>query len=433
MHHCPCVGDDARDRGGRGGQRAREEGSPPLPLAPFEVPIAGADRILSGGQPIVVHRDTHRAARLAPFRARGPEDGVESLGFRLALDLLRARDDEHAHALGDRASAHERRRLPEIRDAGVRAAAEKDDIHPFPEERLAGAEIHIMERLVERLTPSGIGRRAGVGDARVDRHPHPGVGPIRNHRRQLRRVEGDGSVEARPVVARQLPPFGDGGVPGGPLGCGRAAGDVFERGVVRRDQPRAGSPLDRHVAHRHPLFHRERPDRLAHVFEDVARPAIHPFLRDDGEDDVLGRYARVEPAIHAHGHRAWLALQEALGREDVLDLRRADPEGQRAERAVRARVAIAAHDGHAGLGEPHLRSDHVHDPLAIVAQSQQRNAELRAVARELRQLGSLVPAHHRDRPARARDRRRRVIHRRDRAVRAPDGPSAGAQPRERLR
>ena len=42
-------------------------------------------------------------------------------------------------------------------------------------------------------------------------------------------------------------------------------------------------------------------------------------------------------------------LQQALRREHVLDLARADAEGQRAEGAVRRRVAVAAHDRHARL------------------------------------------------------------------------------------
>src|SRR3546814_17659878 len=43
-----------------------------------------------------------------------------------------------------------------------------------------------------------------------------------------------------------------------------------------------------------------------------------------------------------HGLRA--AQQQRLRREHVLDLRRADAEGERAEGAVRRRVAVAADD-----------------------------------------------------------------------------------------
>ena len=58
-----------------------------------------------------------------------------------------------------------------------------------------------------------------------------------------------------------------------------------------------------------------------------------------------------------------LALQQALRGQHVLHLAGADAERQRAECAVRRRVAVAADDGHAGLRQSLLRTDHVHDAL----------------------------------------------------------------------
>jgi hypothetical protein len=63
----------------------------------------------------------------------------------------------------------------------------------------------------------------------------------------------------------------------------------------------------------------------------------------------------------------------------VLDLARADAEGERAERPVGGRVRVAADDRHARLGDAHLRADHVHDALAGVAHRVQPDAELRRV------------------------------------------------------
>src|SRR5436305_4656799 len=68
------VGDLAADRGRCGGQRGREKGASALALATLEVPVRGADRVLSGRELVAIHRDAHRAARLAPLRARGSED-----------------------------------------------------------------------------------------------------------------------------------------------------------------------------------------------------------------------------------------------------------------------------------------------------------------------------------------------------------------------
>ncbi len=73
------------------------------------------------------------------------------------------------------------------------------------------------------------------------------------------------------------------------------------------------------------------------------------------------------------------ALQETLRGEDVLHFAGADAEGQRAERAVRGGVAVAADDGHAGLRDAQLRPDDVHDALMFTAQTVQVNAEVGAV------------------------------------------------------
>ena len=107
-------------------------------------------------------------------------------------------------------------------------------------------------------------------------------------------------------------------------------------------------------------------------------------------------------------------LEEALRREDVLDLARADAERERAERAVRRRVAVAADDGHAGLGQPELGADDVDDALLVRVGPVERDAVLLAVLGERAELllGLLVD----DREA-ARERRDRVIHRRERAIR----------------
>ena len=80
-------------------------------------------------------------------------------------------------------------------------------------------------------------------------------------------------------------------------------------------------------------------------------PPPTPILLRSAEDDVFGGYAGLERSIHADFEGFRLALEEALGREHVLDFARADAECQRAECAVRGGVAIAADYRHAGLGE----------------------------------------------------------------------------------
>src|SRR5690242_1588318 len=89
----PRVRDLAADRRGGGRQRRREERPAALALAALEVAVRRADRVLAGRQLVAVHRDAHRAAGLPPFGAGRAEDLVETLALRLALHLVRARDD----------------------------------------------------------------------------------------------------------------------------------------------------------------------------------------------------------------------------------------------------------------------------------------------------------------------------------------------------
>ncbi len=167
------------------------------------------------------------------------------------------------------------------------------------------------------------------------------------------------SVEQRlPVVHRH--------VPGLALRRLRLALDVVEGLFVRRDQAGAGAAFDRHVADRHAAFHRQRADRLAGKFDDMAGAAGRADLADDGEDDVLGGDAVRQLAIDLDQHVLGLFLDQRLGRQHVLDLGRADAVGQRAERAMGRGVAVAADDRHARQREALLRSDDVDDALALV-------------------------------------------------------------------
>jgi hypothetical protein len=93
-------------------------------------------------------------------------------------------------------------------------------------------------------------------------------------------------------------------------------------------------------------------------------------------------------------------------------------------------VRIAADDGHAGLGQPQLRTDDVHDALARGPDAVERDAELGAVRLELAHLGGghLVE----DRQV-ARRRRDGVVSRRDRLARMTHAEAAGAETGEGLR
>ena len=87
-------------------------------------------------------------------------------------------------------------------------------------------------------------------------------------------------------------------------------------------------------------------------------------------------------AVHHNAHRLGFILREALRGQHVFDFAGADAEGQRAEGAVRGRVAIAAHNCLARLRDAEFRADHVHDALVMAEHVEQRDAELAAIALE---------------------------------------------------
>ena len=131
-------------------------------------------------------------------------------------------------------------------------------------------------------------------------------------------------------------------------------------------------------------------------------------------------------------HRLRAALDQGLGRQDVLDLGGADSERERAEGAVGGRMGVAADDRHPRLGDAQLGSDHVDDPAAVRAQGIQRHAELLAVGLQGLDLlaGELVGDHPRDRSVVGRDV---VVGRGERLVGPPDLAAREAEPVEGLR
>ena len=88
----------------------------------------------------------------------------------------------------------------------------------------------------------------------------------------------------------------------------------------------------------------------------------------------FARAAARQLAFDAHQHVLRLACEQRLRGQHVLDLAGADAERQRAERAVRGGVRIAADDRHAGQRRALLRADHVHDALAQVVHPEIRDA-----------------------------------------------------------
>src|ERR1019366_9857738 len=104
--------------------------------------------------------------------------------------------------------------------------------------------------------------------------------------------------------------------------------------------------------------------------------------RDDGENDILGCNADGKRPIDADPHATRPALPQRLGREYMGYLGGADAESERPKRAVRRGVTVAADHQKPRLGDALLGPDDVHDALAPVAETKQRDAVLPCIIRQ---------------------------------------------------
>src|SRR5512135_3865992 len=101
----PDIGDLARYRASGGGRWAGEVRPRTWPLAADEVAVRGRHAARAGLDQLAVRADAQRAARLAPFEARSPENLVQALGPRGALDAHRAGHHPGPHVRRDPAPA----------------------------------------------------------------------------------------------------------------------------------------------------------------------------------------------------------------------------------------------------------------------------------------------------------------------------------------
>ena len=158
-----------------------------------------------------------------------------------------------------------------------------------------------------------------------------------------------------------------------------AALDVVEGLLVRRDEAGTRATLDRHVADGHAAFHGKVADRLAAILDDIAGAAGGTGRADDGKRDVLGGDAGAELAGDLDLHVLALALDQRLGGEHMLNLRRADPMREGTESSVRGGVAVTADHGHARQGPALFRPDDMHDALTDIVHRVVVDAEILGV------------------------------------------------------
>src|SRR5262245_11811598 len=330
----PHIHEMSRDGGGGRHRRRDEMGAALVALPALEVAVRGRGASLAGRELVGIHGEAHGAAGLAPLEAGLDEDLVEPFGLGLLLHQPGARHDHGVDAgLYGLAVGH-LGGSAQILDATVGAGADEYPIDRDVGDLLAALEPHIGERRLGGAALVLVGDLGGHRHAASDRDDLLGTRAPRDQRRQLRGIEPDLAIEVGAVVGAQRLPVAPRLVP--QLALGRLGTVLQERIglLVGRDETCLGAGLDRHVAHRHAAFHRQRADRLPCIFQRVTGAAGGADLADDGENDVLGGDALRQLAVDHRAHVLRLGLDQRLRRQHVLDLGGADAVGERAERAV---------------------------------------------------------------------------------------------------
>ena len=237
-------------------------------------------------------------------------------------------------------------------------------------------------------------------------------------------------VEACAGVAAQRPPFGAGRRKQVRRRRARATGDIIDDLVVGRHQRDARAAFDRHVADRHAGLDPQRVDRLACKFDGMADRAVGADAADHFHDQILGGDTGREGPVDRDAHRFEAAIDQRLGGQQMLDIRRPDPETDHAERPIGCRMAVARRDHHARQHKAEFGHHDMLDPLSRIEEVEDLDSEIAAIFAQILDL-----------PPRAVVEFARIavgvgridmVNDPQRRGGAPDLPPGGAQPAERL-
>ena len=138
-------------------------------------------------------------------------------------------------------------------------------------------------------------------------------------------------------------------------------------------------------------------------------------MADQRQDHVLGGDAGRQLALELDPHGLGPALDQRLRRQHMGEFAGADAEGQRAEAAMGAGMAVAADDQAAGKAQAQLRPDDMDDALAGLVDIEQLDAARRGLDPQRRQqfladlAGARPSVRGRDRMVRGRKGQFRIV------------------------
>jgi hypothetical protein len=188
-------------------------------------------------------------------------------GLRLRLHLLRSGNHHNADAGMYFPAFQNSSGVAQIGDARIRAASDEHHVERVAEQRFARRQIHVAKRFRQRIALQRIGDVARIGYRAVIGIPMPGLVP--------KVIMGSSAAASMVMLLSYVAPSSVGSwrqratrpVPGSAFGrIGRP--HILIGGVVGRDQPAARAGFDRHIAHRHALFHGQRADGRSAIFEN---------------------------------------------------------------------------------------------------------------------------------------------------------------------
>ena len=130
------TADRRRSRNGRAAKHRPCSGA----LTPFEIAVRRRKAILPGGNLVCIHRQAGRTSRLPQFEPRRCKDPIQPFGSRGRLDRLRSGDDPYRYPFGAMTALDKMRKAAEVLDTSIGATADKDIIHRFAQQPLAGGE-----------------------------------------------------------------------------------------------------------------------------------------------------------------------------------------------------------------------------------------------------------------------------------------------------
>ncbi len=278
--------------------------------------------MFTGFQAVGVHRQAHRATGIAPFEIGGGKDFVQAFRFGLLFDQARAGHDQYLfHGSRFFPAFNDGSRGTQVFDTRVGARTDKDFVQLDVGNFLTGLQAHVLQGPFDALAFNRIRFLSRIGDVGIDCHHHFRRSAPADLRFNRCCIDVDDFVEqiAAIAVGAQILPIAHRHVPVVAFRCVGAALIVIDSSIVHRDQTGASARFNRHVADRHPAFHRQRPNGVAAEFDGVTVAAGGADLADDRQHDVLGGDARTGFAVDFDQHVFGFFLHQTLGCQRVFD------------------------------------------------------------------------------------------------------------------